>query len=96
MSDFNIAMAQCKKITGGSDLTVQFNNNASVTTNVANFNNNNTGFDDAVFTIGNISILSTVTYFKGDLCELIVFNRALDTTELATVKDYLNNKYRIY
>ena len=96
MSDFNIAMAQCKKVSGGSDLTVQFNNNASVTTNVANFNNNNTGFDDAVFTIGNISILSTATYFKGDLCELIVFNRALDTTELATVKDYLNKKYRIY
>ena len=96
MSDFNIATAQCKKISGGSDLTVQFNNNAIQTTTVANFNNNDTGFDDSVFTIGNISILSTVTYFKGDLCELIVFNRALNTTELATVKDYLNNKYRIY
>ena len=96
MSDFNIAMAQCKKISGGSELTVQFNNNASQTTTVANFNNNDDGFDDAIFTIGNISILSTVTYFKGDLCELIVFNRALNTTELATVKDYLNNKYRIY
>ena len=96
MSDFNIAMAQCKKITGGSDLTVQFNNNASVTTTVANFNNNDTGFDDAVFVIGGASNLTSTTYFKGDLCELIVFNRALNTNELATVKDYLNNKYRIY
>tara|TARA_Y100001972_G_scaffold52498_1_gene64311 strand:+ start:3739 stop:4911 length:1173 start_codon:yes stop_codon:yes gene_type:complete len=96
MSDFNIAMAQCKKVTGGSDLTVQFNNNASVTTNVANFNNNNTGFDDAVFVIGGASNLTSTTYLKGDLCELIVFNRALNTTELAIVKDYLNNKYRIY
>lgn len=96
MSDFNIAMAQCKKVTGGSDLIIQFNNNASVTTNVASFNNNNTGFDDAVFTIGGLTTLTSTTYFKGDLCELIVFNRALNTTELATVKDYLNNKYRIY
>ena len=96
MSDFNIAMAQCKKITGGSDLTVQFNNNASVTTTVANFNNNDDGFDDAIFTIGGLTTLTSFTYLKGDLCELIVFNRALNTTELATIKDYLNNKYRIY
>ena len=96
MSDFNIAMAQCKKITGGSDLTVQFNNNATQTTTVANFNNNDTGFDDAIFTIGGLTTLTSFTYLKGDLCELIVFNRALNTTELATVKDYLNNKYRIY
>ena len=96
MSDFNIAMAQCKKISGGSDLIVQFNNNATQTTTVANFNNNDTGFDDAVFTIGGLTTLTSFTYLKGDLCELIVFNRALNTTELATVKDYLNNKYRIY
>ena len=52
--------------------------------------------DDAVFTIGGLTTLTSTTYFKGDLCELIVFNRALNTNELATVKDYLNNKYRIY
>jgi len=96
MSDFNIAMAQCKKISGGSDLAVQFNNNATQTTTVANFNNNDTGFDDAIFTIGGLTTLTSFTYLKGDLCELIVFNKALNTTELATVKDYLNNKYRIY
>lgn len=32
-------------------------------------------------------------YWKGDICEILVFNRDLAPSELTTVEDYLSNKY---
>jgi hypothetical protein len=34
--------------------------------------------------------------FKGDLAEVIFYNRALNSTERQAVENYLNNKYNIY
>jgi hypothetical protein len=96
MDTFNIAMGQFEKITGGTNINVQWNKNAMQTTFVANFNNNNTGFDDAVFNIGFIDNGTADNYFTGDLCELIVYNKALNTSEADEVRNYLNNKYKIY
>ena len=93
---FCIAMGQFEKIVGGSNINVQWNDAAMHTTFVANFNNNNTGFDDAVFTLGFIDGGSALNYFKGDFCELLVYNKALSTDEASQVREYLNTKYKIY
>ena len=95
MDSFNIAMGQVENIVGGSNINVQYNEESIVTTFVANFNNN-TGFDDAVFDIGFVSSGAADNYFKGDLCEFLVYNKALSTDEASQVRDYLNNKYKIY
>ena len=46
-----------------------------------------------VFRIGKPSF---GTGFAGDLQEVIIYNKAIGDTEKDLVKDYLNNKYRIY
>ena len=35
-------------------------------------------------------------YLDGNMQELLVYNRALNSAEIGVVKDYLNNKYKIY
>ena len=94
---FFIANASCEKRIGqnGSTIRVQLNNNAETSTVVANFNNN-TGFDDNVFYIGFAEGAAPDAYFKGDICEIIVYNRALDSFEIEKVKNYLNDKFKIY
>ena len=96
MHSFAIAMGQFEKITGGSNISVQYNANPINTVFAANFNNNNTGFDDAVFNLGFIDSGGPQNYFKGDFCELLVYNKALTPTEATKVREYLNNKYKIY
>ena len=76
---------------------MQINDTTENELQIDNFNNN-TGFDDGgiKFYVGHSDGGGATAYFKGDLCELIVFNRSLETNEITDVKQYLNNKYRIY
>ena len=50
-------------------------------------------FNTAQFNIGYFGVTE---YLGGQVQEVIVYNRALSSTEIANVKDYLNLKYKIY
>ena len=75
-------------------------------TNISLQTNNNTannkvidsGWAFPTFNSNNFSIGSGVNlgYLKGNIQEVIIYNRALDSYEIAKVKDYLNKKYKIY
>jgi hypothetical protein len=39
---------------------------------------------------------SSSYYFKNDLCEIIIYNKILSSTEKVKLENYLNNKWRIY
>ena len=97
-TSFTIASCRMKKRIGsnGSDIFVQLNNDTEVTTHVTDFNNNDTGFDDAHFFIGYADEGSENAYLKGDICEVIVYNNALESNEREEVKNYLNRKFKIY
>lgn len=75
-------------------------------TNISLQTNNNTannkvidsGWASPTFNSNTFSIGSGVNlgYLKGNIQEVIIYNRALDSYEIAKVKDYLNKKYKIY
>ena len=44
----------------------------------------------------NIGTLNDANHLDGDVQEVIVYNRALSDSEIASVKSYLNLKYKIY
>jgi hypothetical protein len=67
------------------------NSNATSDSNVA-FNDSQV-FNEISFTTGSISGGS---FMKGNLQEVIVYNRALSESEIAEVRGYLNLKYKIY
>ena len=98
-TDFFLVNTRCRKNIGtqGSKIHMQINDTTENELQINNFNNN-TGFDDGgiKFYVGHSDGGGATSYFKGDLCELIVFNRSLETNEITDVKEYLNNKYRIY
>ncbi len=72
--------------------TIEINNTFSDSQQNPSFDNT-TVFNDAVFRIGKPN---SGTGFAGDLQEVIIYNKAIGDTEKDLVKDYLNNKYRIY
>jgi len=39
---------------------------------------------------------SSSYYFKNDLCEIIIYNKILSSSEKAKLENYLNNKWKIY
>ncbi len=72
--------------------TIEINNTFSDSLQNPSFDNT-TVFNDAVFRIGKPS---SSTGFAGDLQEVIIYNKQIEDSEKNIVKDYLNNKYRIY
>ena len=72
--------------------TIEINNTFSDSLQNASFDNT-TVFNDAVFRIGKPN---SGTGFAGDLQEVIIYNKQIEDSEKNIVKDYLNNKYRIY
>ena len=66
-------------------------NSLSETDNNSGFNHNLT-FNNDRFTVGNYRTF----YLEGNISEVIVYNRALSSSEIADVKGYLNLKYKIY
>ena len=57
------------------------------------FERNAFSFNTAKFDIGS---LNSSSFLSGQLQEVIIYNRALSSTEIANVKGYLNLKYKIY
>jgi len=72
--------------------TIEINNTFSDSLQNPTFDNT-TVFNDAVFRIGKPN---SGTGFAGDLQEVIIYNKQIEDSEKNIVKDYLNNKYRIY
>ena len=67
-------------------------NTITTTDNDSGFNHS-FEFNTATFDVGS---LSTSNFLNGQLQEVIIYNRALSTTEIADVRGYLNLKYKIY
>jgi len=65
--------------------------------------NSTDGYGDIITSTGSLqiggsdqSLSGTQWYFNGYISEIIIFNRALNTTEDLSVTTYLNSKYAIY
>ena len=67
-------------------------NTITTTDNDSGFNHS-FEFNTATFDVGS---LNTSNFLNGQLQEVIVYNRALSTTEIADIRGYLNLKYKIY
>tara|TARA_R110002020_G_scaffold448311_1_gene661079 strand:+ start:346 stop:1488 length:1143 start_codon:yes stop_codon:yes gene_type:complete len=75
-------------------VTIEYNDASQSTTN----SSTNSSFDNTqTFNSTNFNIAKDLTsYLKGELSELIIYNRALSAQEITDVKNYLNTKYKIY
>ena len=74
------------------DMSLQTNNNTEQTVSI------DTGWSSPSFNAEKFKIGygTNLDYLNGNIQELIVYNRALNSYEIAKVKDYLNKKYKIY
>jgi len=75
------------------DLEYYDSSNSITTTDNDGSFDNSFSFNTAKFDIGS---LNASNFLKGQLQEVIIYNRALSTTEIANIKGYLNLKYKIY
>ena len=75
-----------------SSLSLQYNNALIQQGTMANYDSTQT-YNAAKFKIGNGTHLGNL---DGNIQEVIIYNRALSTYEVAKIQDYLNKKYRIY
>ena len=79
----------------GTDFFLQYNNNTIKTINIPLYSNTD-GFNLAPFRVGFIESGVVGDYWNGDIQEVIIYNRALNSSEIKKIQDYLNKKYRIY
>ena len=89
-SKYHIATMKLESST--SNLSLQYNNALIQEGTMASYDNTQT-YNAAKFKIGNGTHLGNL---EGNLQEVIIYNRALSSTEIAKVTDYLNLKYKIY
>ena len=75
-----------------SSLSLQYNNALIQQGTMANYDSTQT-YNAAKFKIGNGTHLGNL---DGNIQEVIIYNRALNSHEVAKIQDYLNKKYRIY
>lgn len=75
--------------------SLQYNNNTPTTSTVTGFNNSD-GFAAAPLRIGYVYEGDTGSHWKGNIQEVIIYNRALSDTERDLVRNYLNRKFKIY
>jgi len=75
------------------DLEYYDSSNSITTTDNDSGFNNSFEFNTETFDVGS---LNTSNFLNGQLQEVIIYNRALSTTEIADVRGYLNLKYKIY
>ena len=78
-----------------TDFYLQYNDRNAATINVPLYSNAD-GFNLAPFRVGFIEAGVVGDYWNGDIQEVIMYNRALNSHEVAKIQDYLNKKYRIY
>jgi hypothetical protein len=89
-SKYHIATMRLESST--SNLSLQYNNALAQVGTMSSYNTSQT-YNAAKFKIGNGTHLGNL---DGNVQELIIYNRALNTSEINTVRNYLNNKYKIY
>tara|TARA_R110001583_G_scaffold68153_3_gene194207 strand:+ start:992 stop:2227 length:1236 start_codon:yes stop_codon:yes gene_type:complete len=77
------------------NLSVQNNNNSKVTNTTAGFNATAL-FNTQPFSIGGALGFAEGFWPEFDTPEILIYNKALLTSETNQVLDYLNNKYKIY
>ena len=75
------------------DLEYYDSSNSIATTDNDSGFNHSFEFNTATFDVGS---LNTSNFLNGQLQEVIIYNRALSSSEIADVKGYLNLKYKIY
>ena len=75
-----------------STLALEYNNSASSSLTMPNYDNTTT-FTATTFDVG---YGTQFLFLDGNMQEVIVYNRALAEVEIDTIKNYLNNKYKIY
>ena len=76
-------------------LSLELNNTLSNSLQDPNYNNSTTYNNDS-FNIGYKISAAATNYLKGNLQEVIIYNAALTDKQIAEVKTYLNNKFKIY
>ena len=89
-SQYHIATMQVDSAT--SNLFLQYNDSTSMEGTMANYNPATT-FNATSLTFGHGAALG---YLGGNIQEVVIYNRALNSFEIAKVKNYLNSKYKIY
>jgi hypothetical protein len=76
-------------------LSLELNNTLSNSLQDSNYNHATTHDNDS-FNIGYKISAAATNYLKGNLQEVIIYNAALTDKQIAEVKTYLNNKFKIY
>jgi len=74
---------------------LEFNNTLSSHVQESSFDHT-TNFNDATYTLGYKLTENATHYLDGNLQEFIIYDHELTETEIADIKSYLNNKYKIY
>ena len=92
-SKYHIATMQLESST--ANLKLQYNDSTIMEGVMANYNPAQT-YNSASFNIGYDSFFDASNFLEGNLQELIIYNRVLNSSEIDTVRNYLNNKYKIY
>ena len=77
------------------DVFLQYNNETEGTASITAYDHAG-GWDDQVFTIGWVLEGAAKNYLKGDIQEIIIYNKAVSDADRDKIKNYLNNKYNIY
>ena len=95
LSDLGTVNHICSATIKNKKISLQYNNNTTVVNHLALYSNND-GFNLAPFRVGFIESGGVGDYWNGDIQEVIIYNKALSNDEISQVRDYLNNKYKIY
>ena len=89
-SEYHIATMQVDSAT--TNLFLQYNDSTIMQGTMANYDASTT-FNATNFTLG---YGAEMKYLQGNIQEVVIYNRVLNSFELAKVKNYLNSKYKIY
>ena len=87
---YHIAVAKLQN----KRLYLQYNNTLNDSVQVSGYDNTTT-FNATNYNLGSDGA-TAVYYLKGNMQEVIIYNSVLSDVEIANVKSYLNNKFKIY
>ena len=91
---FQIMCTRFKYEGGTATVTSRINEGSASTTTSAEWEGA-TSFTTKVATLGHKTGVTNRKY-KGEACELIIYNQFLTVAEETTIRNYLNTKYKIY
>jgi len=87
---YHIAVAKLEN----KRLYLEYNNTLNDSVQSSGYDNTTT-FNDTNYNLGSDGATAAY-YLKGNMQEVIIYNSVLSDVEIANVKSYLNNKYKIY